>query len=135
MLVTRSNLPPEPGVHVHRDVAANSKELRSLYASSDIFVLPTRADCYSLVCMEALAAGLPIVATRVGGIPDMIRPGETGELVPVDDADVLGDVLLSLVEDRSLRQAMGEKCRQYAARRFEARENAKRLFEFVRSRC
>jgi glycosyltransferase involved in cell wall biosynthesis len=65
----------------------------------------------------------------------MIKPGETGELIPVDDADALGDALLSLVENRSLRVAMGEKCREHAARRFEARENAKRLFEFVRSRC
>jgi glycosyltransferase involved in cell wall biosynthesis len=42
VLVTRTDLPSEPGIHVHRDVSANSKELRSLYASSDIFVLPTR---------------------------------------------------------------------------------------------
>jgi glycosyltransferase involved in cell wall biosynthesis len=135
VLVTRADLGDEPGVTVHRDVQANSEKLRGLYASSDIFVLPTRADCYSLVCMEALAAGLPIVATRVGGIPDMIREGETGHLVDIDDSGALGDALVSLVENQTLRRAMSSRCREEASSRFEARENARRLFEFVRSRC
>lgn len=135
VLVTRTDLPDEPGVHVHRNVSANSEALRNLYATSDIFVLPTRADCYSLVCMEALAAGLPVVATRVGGIPDMIREGQTGHLVDADDAAALGDALVSLVDDPGKRESMGKLGREDAQRRFEAGENARRLFEFVRSRC
>jgi len=135
VLVTRDELPPEPGVFVHNGVQANSDTLRNLYATSDIFVLPTRADCYSLVCMEALAASLPIVATRVGGIPDMIREGETGHVIGVDDAGALGDALSSLVESPTRRAEMGRRGRQDATQRFESRENARRLFEFVRSRC
>src|SRR5262249_55030794 len=77
VLVTRAELAAEPGVTVHRDVQANSETLRNLYATSDIFVIPTRADCYSLVALEALASALPIVATRVGGIPDVVRQDET----------------------------------------------------------
>jgi glycosyltransferase involved in cell wall biosynthesis len=116
-------------------VQANSPKLHELYRTSDIFVLPTRADCYSLVCMEALAAGLPIVATRVGGIPDMILEGETGHLLEVGDAGALGDALESLVTQPNQRRIMGEKSRAEAERRFDARENARLLFEFVRSRC
>jgi glycosyltransferase involved in cell wall biosynthesis len=85
--------------------------------------------------MEALAAGLPIVATRVGGIPDMIREGETGHVLDVGDAGQLGDALESLVVDRAKRLKMGELSRAEAVRRFDARENARLLFEFVRSRC
>lgn len=135
VLVTRTELPEEPGVFVHRNVQANSDTLRNLYATSDLFVLPTRADCYSLVCMEALAAGLPVVATRVGGIPDMIREGETGHVIDADDGDALGDALVSLVENPDRRRAMGLRGREDARVRFESRENARRLFEFVRSRC
>jgi glycosyltransferase involved in cell wall biosynthesis len=134
-LVTRGDVPSEPGVRVLRNVQANSAELRGLYATSDVFVLPTLADCFSLVALEALASGLPVVSTRVGGIPDIIREGETGYLLEVGDSDGLGDALESLVSDAARRRVMGENGRNDALRRFDARENARRLFEFVRSRC
>src|SRR5262249_37399304 len=91
VLVTRDAVPPEPGVEVHTGVGANSEKLRELYAGADLFALPTRADCFSLVCMEALASGIPVVTTRVGGIPDIVREGETGHLIDRDDAGALGD--------------------------------------------
>jgi glycosyltransferase involved in cell wall biosynthesis len=135
VIVTRERVAPEPGVTVHNNIDPNSDTLRNLYATSDVFALPTHADCYSIVCMEALASGLPVVATRVGGIPDLIREGETGHIVEVDDAEALGDRVASLVEDRARRAEMGRRGREDAAKRFESRENARRLFEFVRSRC
>lgn len=134
VLVTRSEVRSEPGVRVHRNVAPNSPELLSLYREADIFVLPTRADCYSLVCMEAAASGLPLVATRVGGIPDIVREGETGHLLDVDDAAGLGDILLALVSDPSGRRRMGSNSREDALKRFDSRENARRLFEFIYAR-
>ncbi len=134
-IVTRDPVPPEPGVRVHHNVRANSDELIGLYRSSDVFVLPTRADCYSLVCMEALAASLPIVATNVGGIPDVIDEGKTGYLIDPDDADTLGDRLEALVTNRALRHELGDRGREDAVQRFGARDNAHKLFEFVRSRC
>jgi glycosyltransferase involved in cell wall biosynthesis len=135
VLVTRGEIPNEPGVTVHRNVSANSPDLLRLYATSDIFALPTRADCYPLVCMEALAAALPLVVTRVGGLPDFVKEGETGHLVDVNDARTLGDALEALVLDGTRREAMGAASRRSAERSFEARTNARALFEFVRSRC
>jgi glycosyltransferase involved in cell wall biosynthesis len=134
-LVTGADVAEEPGVIVYRNVSANSETLCRLYATSDIFVLPTRADCYSLVCMEALAAGLPIVTTRVGGIPDLVKEGETGHVVEVDDSGALGDALEALCVDPGIRQRMSVRCREEALERFGVQENARRLFEFVRSRC
>jgi glycosyltransferase involved in cell wall biosynthesis len=135
IVVTQADLPEEPGVTVYRNVAANSDILRNLFATSDLFVLPTRGDCFSLVYLEALASGLPIVATRVGGIPDLVREAETGYMVEVDDAKKLGDTLESLVSDPVGRRVMGDAGRADAARRFDGRQNSRRLFEFVRSRC
>lgn len=135
VLVTRDAISEEPGVIVHRDVTANSTKLRELYATSDIFALPTRADCYSVAGMEALAAGMPLVMTHVGGIPDIIRPDETGFLVAPDDARSLGDALELLATDAPRRTAMGQAARDEAVRRYDARKNARQLFEFVRSRC
>jgi glycosyltransferase involved in cell wall biosynthesis len=135
ILVTRGQVSSEPGVVVHRNVNANSKALQDLYASSDIFALPTRADCFSLVCMEAQAAGLPTITTRIGGIPDLIRDGETGHLLEAGDTAALGDALESLVLNSTQRLTMSANSRAAAERRFDSHANARRLFEFVRSRC
>ena len=98
-------------------------------------MLPTLADCYSIVAIEALAAGLPVVVSRVGGISDLIVEGETGHLLDAGNRDQLGDVLETLISQPERRLAMGEKARADAVLRFDARDNARRLFEFVRSRC
>jgi glycosyltransferase involved in cell wall biosynthesis len=135
ILVTRDDVKTEPGVTVHHDVRANSPELRELYATSDLFVLPTLADAFSLVLMEALASGMPVISTRVGGIPDIVLEGKTGHLLDAGDSAALGDAMEALVTDPNRRRSMGELGRADALQRFDARENARRLFEFVRSRC
>lgn len=135
ILVTRDEVPVEPGVRVHHNVRANSPELRELYATSDLFVLPTLADCFSLVLMEALASGMPVVSTRMGGIPDIVLEGRTGHLVEPGDGAALGDAVEALVVDANRRRSMGEQGRMDALQRFDARENSRRLFDFVRSHC
>ena len=134
VLVTRDPVAPEPGVQVHHNVKANSPALRELYATSDIFVLPTYADCFSMVCIEALAASLPVVSTKVGGIPDIVTDGQTGYVLEAGARQALGDALEALVTDSALRTRMGQAGRADAVRRFDARETARQLFEFVRSR-
>ena len=135
LLVTKAEIQQEPGVRVFRDVQANSAQLLELFRTSDVFALPTRADCYSLVCMEALASGLPVVTTRVGGIPDIVQEGKNGHLVAVDDAKALANALEGLLTEPAHRRQMGVASRQAAVAQFDAQENARRLFEFVRSRC
>jgi glycosyltransferase involved in cell wall biosynthesis len=135
VIVTREHIAEEPGVRVYRKVSPNSQALLDLYRTADIFALPTRADCYSLVCLEALASGLPVVTTRVGGIPDILRDGLTGHLLDVDDARALGDTLEALIAQPSRRIEMGRHSRQDAINRFDSRDSARKLFEFVCSRC
>jgi glycosyltransferase involved in cell wall biosynthesis len=135
LLVTRDPTADEPGVHTYRNVAPNSPTLRDLYRAADIFVLPTRADCYSLACIEALASGLPCVTTNVGGIGDILEEGKTGHLLRVGDAKTLGDVLEALLADPARRREMGRRGREVALSRFDSRENARKLFEFVCGRC
>ena len=134
-VVTRDPVPEESGVRVHRDVSANSEKLKQLYASSDVFVLPTRADCYSLVCMEAMASSLPCVVTRAGGIEDLVADGDTGYLVGIDSADALGDALDALVNDGALRERMSRRSREVAEEKLDVQKTSRRLFEYVRSRC
>jgi len=135
LLVTRDDIPAEPGLRIYRNVQPNSPRLLELYREADIFALPTTADCYSLACMEALASGLPVVATNVGGIPDILLENKTGHLLEPDDAEAFGDALEALVTDPARRRAMGVAGRQDALDRFDARDNARKLFEFVCARC
>ncbi len=84
-------------------------ELRALYQKADLFVFPSRADTLPLVILEAMASGLPVVATTVGGIPYQVTP-DTGSLVPPSDAPALAcaiDEMLASPERRALMGAAG----------------------------
>jgi glycosyltransferase involved in cell wall biosynthesis len=84
----------------------------------DIFVLPSSNEGMGRVLVEAMAAGLPVVASRVGGIPDLIKDGQNGILVPPADAIALGNGIAALLEDKAKRKRMGQAgtkmCRQYS---------------------
>jgi glycosyltransferase involved in cell wall biosynthesis len=88
------------------------------YRRSDLFVLPTLADNTPVTLMEAMAAGLPAVATAVGGIPEMVVPGVTGRLVPAGDIPALSASIEGLLADPALRRQMGSAGRDVAETRF-----------------
>jgi glycosyltransferase involved in cell wall biosynthesis len=77
----------------------------------DVLVLPSLSEGTPLVTLEAMSAGVPVVATAVGGVPAQITHGREGFLVPAANAPAIADAVLRLVEDRDLRQAMGERAR------------------------
>jgi glycosyltransferase involved in cell wall biosynthesis len=74
----------------------------------DVFVHPSRWEGFDLVFLEAMAAGLPIVATQLGSIPEIVQHGQTGLLVPVDDVQALAHAVCILLADRHLPQSMGQ---------------------------
>jgi len=82
-----------------------------LYRESDVFVLPTWREGFPNVVIEAMAAGLPVVATPVGAIPEAVEDGRSGLLVPVRDAAALEAALRRLIDDPSLRRALGAAAR------------------------
>jgi glycosyltransferase involved in cell wall biosynthesis len=131
-IVTRSELEPSPGVHVHRGVQNNSPRLLRLFQEADVFVLPTLADCFGNASIEALAVGLPVITTAMGGIPDIVSDGETGYLLPPGDAQGLARALLRVVDDPQHRRAMGAAARQRAVTRFDCRTNAGRILDLAR---
>jgi glycosyltransferase involved in cell wall biosynthesis len=100
----------------------------NLLRDSDVFVLPSLAEGFSLSIIEALSAGLPVVATRVGGADEVIDDGRNGFLVPPSDADALSQTVI-----RALSLSGSEKLRirQEAlrtARRFSSEETARQTF-------
>ncbi len=84
------------------------REVAPYYELLDVLVLPSANEGTPVVAIEAHAAGRPVVATSVGGLPDVVRDGVDGFLVPPGDADALADRLARLANDPGLRRAMGE---------------------------
>jgi glycosyltransferase involved in cell wall biosynthesis len=87
-------------------------ELLREFARADIFVLPSLFDSFPLTLLEAMAAGLPVVATRVGGVPDVVEDGRTGLLVDPGDEDALAGALAALAADDALRGNLGRAGRE-----------------------
>jgi glycosyltransferase involved in cell wall biosynthesis len=130
-VVTWSVLPDEDGVHFYRGLKPHSPELLRLYAEADVFVLPTRADCSPVVLGEAMAAGLPIVSTRVAAIPEAVHDGESGFLIDCDDEAALRDRLERLMRDPTLRARMGKSSRRIGEARFDMDKNANRIADLL----
>jgi glycosyltransferase involved in cell wall biosynthesis len=82
------------------------------------FVLPSLAEGISNTILEAMASGLPVIATAVGGNPELVSPGRTGELVPPDDVEAMAQALVRLAADPSRAAAMGRAGRAEVERRF-----------------
>ena len=95
------------------------QDVPELFRASDAFVLPSLYEGLPLAVLEAMAAWLPVVATRVGGIPDLIEDGTHGLLVPPGDACALADAMGRLLRDRSAARAMGAAARVRAAREYD----------------
>lgn len=95
------------------------KDLPDLMAAADLFVLPSVAEAFGLVLAEALYLGTPVVATRVGGIAEIVDDGVDGVLVPPADGQALADAVTQLLNDRERRQQMAGAGRDKVVRRFQ----------------
>jgi glycosyltransferase involved in cell wall biosynthesis len=120
-IVTRDFVPQTPGVRIHR-TEANSPELLRLYAQADVFVLPTRAECFGIATVEAMASGLPSIMSNVGGAPDIIDHGATGWLIE-PTAESLAAALEQALTRRQGLVEMGQRARAVAEERFNGRKN------------
>jgi len=88
-------------------------ELPKLYRQYDFFVAPSRRETQGLAMCEAMACGLPVVASNVGGIPEFVRDGVDGYLVPPDDPAALRNAILNLISDRGRYLEMSENARAH----------------------
>jgi glycosyltransferase involved in cell wall biosynthesis len=113
--------------------ALGQDELPARWAAADVFCLPSFDEGVPVVLMEAMACGLPVVTTRIAGIPELVDDGVNGVLVPPGRADLLADALEAVLRDATARHRLGAAGRETVARDFDVRSEAAKLGQFFRS--
>lgn len=92
--------------------------VEEVLVGADLFLLPSETESFGLAALEAMACEVPVIATRAGGIPEVVVHGETGYLCEVGDVDGMAAAALSLLKDEDRRQAMGAAGRRRAVESF-----------------
>ena len=111
----------------------SSDRLKSIaYSAADLFLFPTRADNLPLVLQESMACGTPMVSFKVGGVPDLVRPGVTGYLAQPEDTQDFCNGIVQLLEDKNLRETMGQNCQAIALKEYPLELQAQRYIELYR---
>ena len=108
--------------------AVSQEELHALYANASVFCLPSYAEGVPVVLMEAMAMGLPVVSTRIAGIPELVEDGRTGLLVSPGRPDELADALQRVLDDPSLYGKIGSNAREKVILEFNADRSAEQLY-------
>jgi N-acetyl-alpha-D-glucosaminyl L-malate synthase BshA len=89
-----------------------------LLSAADLFLLPTQSESFGLSALEALASGVPVIGTQAGGLPEVVRDGETGRLCAVGDIDSMARAAIDILRDRDRWQAMSSLAARDARERF-----------------
>lgn len=100
--------------HIHLGRIESEEVMSIAYSAADIFVTPARAESFGQVVIEAMACGTPVVGFEVGGIPDMVRPGQTGLLAKVENVREFKNAIETLLKEDEMRSAMSRECRHVA---------------------
>jgi glycosyltransferase involved in cell wall biosynthesis len=130
-LVTQDRVDAREGVTVHRIAADDRDALVDLYRQADVFCLPTHGDAAPWALLEAMACAVPVVATSIGGIPDLLG-GSAGVLVRGGDPAGLRAAVLSLLADDTRRAELGRIGRARCEQCYDARVQTARLVEIMR---
>ncbi len=102
------------GLHEHVDVHTwlDERERNVLLQEGDVMVLPSLAEGMPMSVLEAMSWGIPVIASPVGGIPDLVKDGVNGFLVPPTDIDAIAQAMMRMIDDPNLRLRMGENARR-----------------------
>lgn len=120
------------GVNKHLFFTGSRNDLPQLLNAADLLVLPSLTEGLGLVLLEAMAASLPVVATRVGGIPEVVVDGETGILVPPRDPAALAQAIEILLANPERARAMGAAGRERVRRFFTVEKMARSVMALYR---
>ena len=119
--------------HIHLGALTEDRMIAAAYSMADVFVIPSLQDNLPNTVLEAIACGTPVVGFRVGGIPEMVREGENGLLVPPGDVAGLAHAIERLLADEPRRSCMSVSARRIAEREYAYGVQAERYLGLYRS--
>jgi len=121
-----------PNIFVYDSISPESDLLEVLYKEADIFVLPTRADfCPTNTICEAMAMGLPVISTTVGGLGEIVKDRETGLVMRLNDAEHLASLIEELAADGDMRLRIGAQARECVEERYDLQKNSREIFSHL----
>jgi glycosyltransferase involved in cell wall biosynthesis len=103
-----------PDRHIHLGKLSSDRLLAAAYSAADIFVIPSLQEAFGQTALESMACGTPVVGFDTGGIPDMVRPRETGWLAEVGNVRALRSTIAEALSDFRRLDQMGKRCREIA---------------------
>jgi len=104
--------------------AIEHRQVPELLRNVDIFVMPSIREEFGVAAVEAQAMEIPVISTRVGGVPEVVLDGETGILVEPGDSEQLAQAILALIENPALRRQMGKRGREHVLANYRWEDNA-----------
>jgi N-acetyl-alpha-D-glucosaminyl L-malate synthase BshA len=110
----------ELGLSTHVEMIGETQDIIGLLSEADLFLLPSLQESFGLSALEAMSCGVPVVASRVGGLPEVVADGETGYLHPPDAIDLMADSAVRLLSDIDLHARMSAQAAKTAVERFSA---------------
>jgi glycosyltransferase involved in cell wall biosynthesis len=116
-------------VQSHVKFLGHLTNVQAFLQQIDLFVQPSRSESLGVAVMEAMSMGLPVVATRVGGIPEIVADNVTGLLVPSQDPEALAKAISDLCRDAETRKKMGMKGKELVAQKFRVSDFVKQTFD------
>ena len=129
-VVTQANVSERPGVRVHQ-LRPGDPALVELHQQADVFCLPTHGDAVPYSVLDAMATGTPVVASAIGGIPDLLDNGSCGRLIPPRDPGALLAAVRGLLADDQARGALAAAARHRCEERYDALTQTRRLAELL----
>ena len=118
------------GVVDRRSFVGKQANIADYLGVADVFLLPSELESFGLAALEAQACEVPVIATRIGGIPEVVTDGETGYLSDVGDIEKMAEDTFELLENEDLRRAFGEKGRETAVQRYGSDKIIPQYIEF-----
>ena len=122
----------QKGIHDDVIFLGKQEQIGEKLAISDVLLLPSQLESFGLAALEAMASEVVPIATRVGGLPEVIDHGATGFLADVGDVDTMARYAIELLADESRLRSMGKACRKAAAERFSANNIIPQYEDFYR---
>jgi len=107
------------GIYEKCSFVGEQPNIADYLSAADVLLLPSEQESFGLAALEAMACEVPVIASRVGGVPEVVNDGETGFLSEVGDIDKMAEDAARLLADADLRRNMGRRARESALARYQ----------------